>query len=130
MSEPNPEQSETLKPRHELGEGRSISIIISLTKIMPGALLQVHSVIPRLLAPTHRYLPYGVIDLYGASRLSLIIDWVASGAFDSPTPKEKGKKKAKNIKERATLLQELFGLMVVVFGGETFLGEIWRVSVE
>jgi hypothetical protein len=93
---------------------------------MPG-LSHIHTYLPHLLAPTHPYLPFGLIDLFGAARLSLIIDWIASGVFDPPAPehevrsKTKKKKIATKTRSRATLLQELFGLMVVLFGGETFL---------
>lgn len=88
--------------------------------------------------------------------MSLIVIWVATGAFSAPPLPEasatssidstpgfvdargdvsgklsKGQKKnkalkgrnARWLKERPAVMQELFGLMVVVFGGETFLGE-------
>ena len=86
-----------------------------------------HGYITPLLVPTHPYVPFGLIDLYGASRLSVVIDWIASGVFDPPAltdnDGQKGKKKKGKsvVKPRASLLQEVFGLMVVVFGGETFL---------
>lgn len=89
-----------------------------------STLQSLHGYIPGLLTPTHPYIPFGLIDLYGASRLSCVIEWIASGVFDPPSPSSTTEKKgAKAVKPRATLLQELFGLMVVLFGGETFLGE-------
>ncbi|KIR68776.1 hypothetical protein I314_01201 [Cryptococcus bacillisporus CA1873] len=81
-----------------------------------------------VLTPIHpRYLPFPLVDLYGAMRLSSVANWMATGAFDPPSPATnksgKGKKgKAMGAKkERATVLQEVFGILVVVFGGETFL---------
>lgn len=57
----------------------------------------------------------------------MIVNWIASGAFDPPTSESAGEKKAGKGKAvtraRATVWQEVFGLMVVVFGGETFLCE-------
>lgn len=97
------------------------------------SLTALHSYVPPLLAPTHPMIPYGPLDLFGASRLSMVVNWIASGAFDPPPANEVGatyaekkklRKKANAAgKKRATLLQELFGLMVVIFGGETFLCE-------
>jgi len=101
------------------------------------ALTRLHAFVPALLAPTHAYLPFGLIDIYGAARLSLIINWIATGGFE-PEEKvvaegkgvvvdEKGREavvKTKVKRNRGSLLQELFGLMVVVFGGETFLCEL------
>jgi hypothetical protein len=69
---------------------------------------------PRLTTPLHTLIPFPIIDVFGAMRLSSVVNWMATGAFDPPSAN--GVKKA-----RASLLQELFGLMVVVFGGETFL---------
>ncbi|WVR04686.1 hypothetical protein IAU60_001697 [Kwoniella sp. DSM 27419] len=78
-----------------------------------------------LFAPIHPAFPFGIIDLVGAMRLSSVIEWMATGVFDPPTPTTpsgKGKKIAQAKRApRASLLQELLGLLVVVFGGETFL---------
>lgn len=107
------------------------------------ALSRMASYLPNLTAPIHPYFPFGLLDLIGAMRLSSVVNWMASGVFDEPAPtdstiqhpevsgpvsseKKTGKKKnaVKAIaKGRATLLQELFGLMVVVFGPETFLSK-------
>lgn len=87
-------------------------------------LQRLYGYVPAVLAPTHPYLPYGLLDLYGAHRLSCVIDWIASGVFDPPASEDQEKGAHNTKKERATLLQELFGLMVVVFGGETFLGKL------
>ena len=89
-----------------------------------------HAYVPSLLAPVHQYLPYGVIDIFGAMRLSMIVNWFASGAFDPPAPDGESEKPAtvkrkpgKKVKKsaRASLLQEHVGIAVIVFGGETFL---------
>lgn len=65
---------------------------------------------------------------------------MASGAFDAPVVEinEKGKKVSSIVKERKRppLLRELMGLLIVVFGPETFLGMItgtppsWLVSLK
>lgn len=55
-------------------------------------------------------LRWGLLDYYGALRLSQIVIWSATGGFGG------------KITEERRLLQELFGLMVVVLGPETFLG--------
>jgi len=79
-----------------------------------AALSTVQTQITRLTTPLHPIFPFPLIDLFGAMRLSSVVDWMASGAMDPPTAKP-----AK--KARPSLLQELFGIMVIVFGGETFL---------
>ena len=98
-------------------------------------LTTLHAYIPPLLTPPHRFVPFGPIDIFGAMRLSSVVNWIASGAFDEPTSStpsadtmnEKGtgkrKKTVEKSKGRPGLLQELLGIMVVVFGGETFLCE-------
>jgi len=93
------------------------------------SLAQLNGYLPRFLAPTHAWLPFGALDLLGAARLSMVINWIASGAFDPPPPANEKRKKGP--KPRASILQELFGLMVVLFGGETFLCEpcpVWNIS--
>nr|ODN93718.1 hypothetical protein L204_04902 [Cryptococcus depauperatus CBS 7855] len=78
-----------------------------------------------ILTPVHSSFPFPLIDVYVAMRLSLIADWMARGVFDPPSlvvgVKEKHKSKDRNGKRRAGVLQEVVGIMVVVFGGETFL---------
>lgn len=86
------------------------------------SLAQLNGYLPPFTAPTHPLLPFGALDLFGAARLSMVINWIASGAFDPPAPVNEKRKKGP--KARASILQELFGLMVVVFGGETFLCEL------
>jgi hypothetical protein len=71
--------------------------------------------VPPLTTPLHSYAPFPPADIYGAMRLSSIVNWVAGGVFDA------GDAGAKTQKERAGLLQEVVGILVVVFGGETFL---------
>lgn len=102
-------------------------------------LTSIHDVlVPALLSPIHPYLPFGPIDIIGAMRLSSVVDWMARGIFDPPPPLaqesseavkllEKGDSRSalrllERRKERAGALQECFGILVVVFGGETFLG--------
>ncbi|ORY30360.1 hypothetical protein BCR39DRAFT_587910 [Naematelia encephala] len=69
------------------------------------------SFLPYLTTPVHPWIPFGLIDVFGFYRLPGVINWIASGVFDPNHPKG----------QRSTLLQELFGLCVVLFGGETFL---------
>jgi len=94
-----------------------------------------------LLEPIHPNFPFAPIDLFGAMRLSSVVNWMASGAFDPPATvevNEKGKKVASVIKarKRPPLLRELMGLLIVVFGPETFLGMLtgtppsWLVSLK
>lgn len=65
--------------------------------------------LPALLTPVHGlFCPIGVLDVYGAIRLSVAVNWIASDTKGKP---------------RASALQELFGIMVVLYGGETFIGE-------
>lgn len=96
---------------------------------MAVSISSLQAVLQSVLTPIHpQYFPFPLLDLYGAMRLSNVVDWMARGVFDQPSPTannaEKGKKaKALDVnKERATVLQEVFGILVVVFGGETFLG--------
>lgn len=96
---------------------------------MAVSISSLQAALQQVLTPIHlRYFPFPLLDLYGAMRLSSVVNWMASGVFDPPSPSsnraEKGKKdKALGVnKERATALQEVFGILVVVFGGETFLG--------
>lgn len=71
----------------------------------------VYGHVPSLLAPMHPYAPVGVLDLFGAARLSMGVNWIASDTKGLP---------------RASFLQEALGMLVVVFGGETFLGaSLW-----
>ncbi|WRT64696.1 uncharacterized protein IL334_001630 [Kwoniella shivajii] len=88
-----------------------------------SSLAALHQGLLPILTPIHPSFPFAIIDLIGAMRLSSVINWIASGVFD-PLPlttPSKGRKKYGATKERATLWQELVGLMIVVFGGETFL---------
>lgn len=87
-----------------------------------------------LLAPIHPNFPFAPIDVFGAMRLSSVVNWMASGAFDPPVGiNEKGTSAAR---KRPPLLRELLGLMIVVFGAETFLGMLtgtppsWLVSLK
>lgn len=68
----------------------------------------VYGHVPALLAPLHPYAPVGLLDVFGAARLSMGVNWVASDTKGKP---------------RASFLQEALGILVVVFGGETFLCE-------
>lgn len=102
---------------------------LTLTSKMVVSISSLQAALQPVLTPIHpQYLPFPLVDLYGAMRLSSVVNWMATGAFDPPSPatnkSEKGKKgKALGVnKERATALQEVFGILVVVFGGETFLG--------
>ena len=70
--------------------------------------------IPRVTQPLHAAFPFPLIDIFGAMRLSSVVNWIATGALDPPASKRVNQ-------TRASLLQEMLGLMVVVFGGETFL---------
>ncbi|WWC86819.1 uncharacterized protein L201_001698 [Kwoniella dendrophila CBS 6074] len=83
-----------------------------------------HQTLQPLLQPAHPSFPFAPIDVIGAMRLSSVINWIATGVFDPQPTTTPGKTKKGKIvvkKERATLWQELAGLMIVVFGGETFL---------
>jgi hypothetical protein len=66
----------------------------------------VYGHVPALLAPLHPYAPVGALDVFGAARLSMGVNWVASDTKGRP---------------RASYLQEALGMLIVVFGGETFL---------
>lgn len=72
------------------------------------ALAPLFGYVPPLLAPVHWLCPVGILDIYSAHRLSVVVNWIASDT--------KGK-------ARASALQEVVGILVVLFGGETFLGE-------
>jgi hypothetical protein len=74
------------------------------------SLAPAYAYIPPLLAPRWPFL-VGVLDLYSAHRLSVVVNWIAT---------ENGQNRAK----RATALQEIMGILVVLFGGETFLCEL------
>lgn len=94
-----------------------------------ASLSQLSAYVPPLLTPMHPALPFPILDLFGAMRLSSVVNWFATGAFDAPPAKavENGEKgtPSKRVRapqrRRATLLQECFGILVIVFGGETFL---------
>jgi hypothetical protein len=91
---------------------------------MSMTLARIHRHVPPLLAPIHPLLPYGLIDIVGAMRLSFVVNWMASGVFDVSKDTTRKGGRIKNLPRlRATLLQELAGIMIVVFGGETFLCE-------
>jgi hypothetical protein len=67
--------------------------------------------------PHSTYLPFPILDLLGAIRLSIFVDQYVRSKSKIPDDKvdEGGR--------RPTFLQEAFGIAVLVFGGETFLGE-------
>lgn len=67
--------------------------------------------------PDSTYLPFPILDLLGAIRLSIFVDQYVRSKSKIPDDKvdEGGR--------RPTFLQEAFGIAVLVFGGETFLGE-------
>lgn len=99
-----------------------------LLKHYSPQLTKYHNYVPMVLSPVHKYLPFAALDLVGAMRLSSVVNWIASSASDASPAVENGVisekgKKVKVKKERASLLQECLGILVVVFGGETFLGE-------
>jgi hypothetical protein len=66
-----------------------------------------------LVHPT--LLPFPILDVLGAMRLSMVVDQISRAAAST------GPGGAKRV--RSTGLQEAFGILVVVFGGETFLGK-------
>ncbi|RXK36296.1 hypothetical protein M231_06432 [Tremella mesenterica] len=82
------------------------------------------SYVRSLAQPIHPYFPIAPLDIFGAMRLSSVVDWYARGVFDDHL--NDGEKTIQSSKRkqnsRASLLQELTGIMVIVFGGETFLG--------
>ncbi|WWC59550.1 uncharacterized protein I303_102106 [Kwoniella dejecticola CBS 10117] len=89
-----------------------------------ASLTALHNRLSPILSPAHPSFPFAPIDIIGAMRLSSVINWIATGAFDPPsTPSSKNKKGSSVVtkKARASIWQELAGLMIVVFGGETFL---------
>jgi len=65
--------------------------------------------------PHTTYLPFPILDLLGAIRLSVFVDQYVRGKARIPDDKidEAGR--------RPTYLQEAFAIAVLVFGGETFL---------
>ncbi|WOO80857.1 uncharacterized protein LOC62_03G004384 [Vanrija pseudolonga] len=66
-----------------------------------------YAYVPTLLSPVHpSYLPIGPLDVVGLMRLSSVVNWVASDTKGKP---------------RASALQEVFGIWVVMCGAETFL---------
>ena len=81
--------------------------------VLPSAL---QSYAFRLTSPVHPSFPFPLIDIFGAMRLSSVVNWMAGGALDPPSVNKGSGKRS-----RPSLLQELFALMVIVFGGETFL---------
>lgn len=94
------------------------------------------------LAPIHPNFPFAPLDVIGAMRLSSVINWIASGVFDPPQTTQINEKGGKSVavavkpRTRATLLRELTGLMIIIFGPETFLGMVsgttpsWLVSLK
>lgn len=72
------------------------------------SLATLYDYVPVVCTPLNSWLPVGLIDLYGAIRLSMGVNWIASDTKGKP---------------RSTILQEVIGILIVVFGGETFLGE-------
>lgn len=89
-----------------------------------------HSYITPLHTSVHDYIPFAPLDIYGAIRLSQIIYWASTGVLDPDMPVDvaantgKAKRMAKIIRRsRPNALQECMGLMIVLFGGETFLGK-------
>lgn len=87
------------------------------------------SVYPYLIppyTPLGHYLPWAPLDIYGAIRLSQIVYWVSKGAVgtesrESDSTCSKSGNKAQ-VLHRPGVLQECFGILIVLFGGETFLG--------
>ena len=94
-----------------------------------AALDTVGTLVTPLLQPVHPYFPIAALDLFGAMRLSSVVDWFARGVFDPPTPAPvaNGEKvpTAQPISKRPrpSLLQEIVGILIIVFGPETFLCE-------
>lgn len=97
--------------------------------------------LPTLLSPIHPNFPFAPLDVVGAMRLSSVVNWVAGGASEPAVVvevNEKGKTVTRPVKPkaRATLARELAGLMIIVFGPETFLGMLtgttpsWLVSLN
>lgn len=97
--------------------------------------------LPTLLTPIHPNFPFAPLDVIGAMRISSVVNWIAGGAFEPAVVVEVNKKgktvtRAVKPKTRATLARELTGLMIVVFGPETFLGMVtgttpsWLVSLK
>jgi hypothetical protein len=97
--------------------------------------------LPTLLTPIHPNFPFAPLDVIGAMRLSSVVNWIAGGVFEPAVVVEvdkKGKTVTRAVKPRvrATLVRELTGLMIVVFGPETFLGMVtgttpsWLVSLK
>lgn len=66
-----------------------------------------------LVHPT--LLPFPILDVLGAMRLSMVVDQISRAAASTAGP-------GRPNRVRSTGLQEAFGILVVVFGGETFLG--------
>ncbi|OCF45818.1 hypothetical protein I317_00306 [Kwoniella heveanensis CBS 569] len=98
---------------------------------MASTLTNLNAQLRPIFTPIHPSFPFPLIDLFGAMRLSSVVEWMATGVFDPPTAAtpSKGKKGGKVVKkERASVWQELVGLMVVVFGGETFLAACTGVT--
>ena len=116
---------------------------------MATSLSALHAYIPPLLTPVHDSFPFPLLDIFGAMRLSMFVNFIATGVFDPPPTqtaessnvdgvidekangpsdgiagskkRRKATKGKSHSKPRPGLLQELFGIAVVVFGPETFL---------
>lgn len=71
------------------------------------SLAALYSYVPAVTTPLHSlWLPVGLLDLYGAIRLSMAVNWIAGDTKGKP---------------RASALQEVIGILIIVFGGDTFL---------
>lgn len=94
---------------------------------MTSFLASVHPYLTPLHTAIHPRIPFAPLDIYGAIRLSQVVEWVATGVLspsaesDQPSAKSETKRVGKGKPQRAGVLQECMGLLVVLFGGETFL---------
>ena len=86
---------------------------------MTTTLIVLRDSLSSLTTPLHPSFPFSLIDIFGAMRISSIVNWVATSALHPPSTKV-------GSKARPSLLQELFGLMVVILGGETFLCTVFQ----
>jgi hypothetical protein len=96
---------------------------------MTSFLASVHPYLTPLHTAIHPRIPFAPLDIYGAIRLSQVIEWIATGVLspsddpNQPPAKSETKRVGKGKPQRAGVLQECMGLLVVLFGGETFLCE-------
>jgi hypothetical protein len=94
---------------------------------MSSVLASVHRYIVPLHTSIHPYIPFTPLDIFGAIRLSQIISWISTGTLGNEPSSEATRPQTKGIKTRPLTqpgaLQECLGILMVLFGGETFLGE-------